>query len=76
MRAGYDYVISKYSTVTFAKLKTTKKSEDQLIINGSEVFRVAAVQAGLKFAAVYPMTPINVIISFQANHAKSFSTFV
>ena len=70
-RAGYDYVISKYSTVTFAKLKTTQKSEDQLIINGSEVFGVAAVRAGLKFAAIYPMTPINAIISFLADHAKS-----
>lgn len=70
-RAGYDYVISNFPSVSFARLMPTQKTEDQLIINGSEAFGVAAVRAGLKFAAIYPMTPINALISFLADHAKT-----
>ncbi|MBI5613682.1 2-oxoacid:acceptor oxidoreductase subunit alpha [Candidatus Gottesmanbacteria bacterium] len=70
-RAGYDYVVMTYPSVAFAKLSSVSKTEDKLIINGSEVFGVAAVRAGLKFAAIYPMTPINALISFLADHAKS-----
>lgn len=70
-RAGYDYVVATFSTVAFAKLSEAQRTEDKLIINGSEVFGVAAVRAGLKFAAIYPMTPINALISFLADHAKS-----
>ena len=36
----------------------------------SEAVGLGAVRAGLKFAAIYPMTPINAIITFLADHAK------
>lgn len=52
-------------------LVAATKKEDQLILNASEAIGVGAARAGLKFAAIYPMTPINSLISFLADHAKS-----
>ncbi len=65
-RAGYDAVQEKSMV-----LAPAEKKEDQLVINASEAIGIGAVRAGLKFAAIYPMTPINALITFLADHAKS-----
>lgn len=70
-KAGFEAVKTQYADHVEMVLEKKEKGEDQLIINGSEAFGVGAVRAGLKFAAIYPMTPINALISFLADHAKS-----
>lgn len=70
-QAGYDYVKSLNGNLAAIKLAGTQNHREQLVINGSEALGVSAVRAGLKFAAVYPMTPINSLITFLADHAKS-----
>ncbi|KKW10593.1 MAG: pyruvate flavodoxin/ferredoxin oxidoreductase domain-containing protein, 2-oxoglutarate ferredoxin oxidoreductase subunit alpha [Microgenomates group bacterium GW2011_GWC1_49_7] len=67
-KLGYDQV--KEDSMFLAK---TAKKEDQLVINASEAIGVGAARAGLKFAAIYPMTPINSLITFLADHAKSLN---
>jgi len=69
-QAGYDYIQKQYVKETSLHLTPGTMREKQLVINGSEAFGLAAVRAGLKFAAIYPMTPINAIIGFLADHAK------
>jgi 2-oxoglutarate/2-oxoacid ferredoxin oxidoreductase subunit alpha len=69
-KAGFDYVKEKYPEVTSAFLNPQKKGEKTLVVNGSEAMGLGAVKAGLKFAAIYPMTPINAIISSLADHDK------
>jgi len=69
-RAGYDYVNSHYKDVTNMHMSPGVGTEKQAIVNGSEAVGLGAVRAGLKFAAIYPMTPINAIITFLADHAK------
>lgn len=69
-RSGYDYITSHVSTLTSAHLSPGMITEKQLIVNGSEAVGLGAVRAGVKFAAIYPMTPINALISFLADHAK------
>jgi 2-oxoglutarate/2-oxoacid ferredoxin oxidoreductase subunit alpha len=69
-KAGFDYVTKTYADVKSAYLNPQKKGEKTLVVNGSEAMGLAAVKAGLKFAAIYPMTPINAIISFLADHDK------
>lgn len=66
-RAGYESIKDEKSLV----LAPPQKKEDQLIVNASEAIGIGAVRAGLKFAAIYPMTPINALITFLADHAKS-----
>jgi 2-oxoglutarate ferredoxin oxidoreductase subunit alpha len=72
-KTGYDFIQKTYGTETSMVLSPGEKKEKSLVINGSEAFGVAAVRSGLKFAAIYPMTPINAVINFLADHAKSLN---
>lgn len=69
-RQGYDYVKEHFPQVDSMHLEPAESSEPKLIINASEAIGVGAYRAGLKFAAIYPMTPINSLISFLADHSK------
>jgi len=69
-RAGFNYIKEHFAEETSMHLSPGTITEKQLVINGSEAVGLGAVRAGLKFAAIYPMTPINAIISFLADHAK------
>lgn len=69
-KAGYDYIKTTYPDVSSMFIETAQKKEDQLVINASEAVGIGAYRAGLKFAAIYPMTPINSLITFLADHAK------
>lgn len=70
-KAGYDFVKETFPQEQSMFLAAAQKKEDQLVINASEAVGVGAARAGLKFAAIYPMTPINSLITFLADHAKS-----
>jgi 2-oxoglutarate/2-oxoacid ferredoxin oxidoreductase subunit alpha len=69
-RAGYDFVKQTFANENSLNLSAAAKKDDQLIVNASEAIGIASVRAGLKFAAIYPMTPINALITFLADHAK------
>lgn len=71
-RMGFDYVKEKFPSETSLYLSPGKKNGKMLMINGNEAVGVGAVRAGLKFAAIYPMTPINSLITYLADHAKQF----
>lgn len=72
-RAGYEYVQKTFPNEQSMFLDKAQKKEEQLVLNASEAVGLGAVCAGLKFAAIYPMTPINSLITFLADHAKSLS---
>lgn len=72
-QAGYDYVITNFADQTSMYINKGTITDAQLVINGSEALGIGAVRAGLKFAAVYPMTPINSVISFLADHAEQLA---
>lgn len=70
-KAGYDYIRQHFPNSTSVHLGVGHVSDEHLVMNGSEAVGVGAVRAGLKFAAIYPMTPINSLITFLADHARS-----
>ncbi len=72
-RAGYEYVQRTFPSEKSMFLGPVEKKEEQLVLNASEAVGLGAVRAGLKFAAIYPMTPINSLITFLADHAKSLN---
>lgn len=72
-QAGFDYIHEHFAGETSLALAPGTIKDKQAIVNGSEAVGLGAVRAGLKFAAIYPMTPINAIISFLADHAKSLN---
>jgi 2-oxoglutarate/2-oxoacid ferredoxin oxidoreductase subunit alpha len=69
-KTGYDHVLNSIQKEDRYELEPAEKKEDQLVINASEALGLGAVKAGMKFAAIYPMTPINAVITFLADHAK------
>ncbi len=71
-KEGYDHITSSYQSISDFHLSPPKEKKKQLIINGSEAVGVAAVRSGLKYAAIYPMTPINALIQYIADHAKKY----
>ncbi len=72
-KAGFDAIKTQFANESSVNLGKATQKEQQMIINGSEAVGVGAVRAGLKFAAIYPMTPINSVITFLADHAKELS---
>lgn len=69
-KTGYDHIKSTYAEDQDYYIEKREKEHDQLVINASESLALGAVNAGMKFAAIYPMTPINAVISFLADHAQ------
>jgi 2-oxoglutarate ferredoxin oxidoreductase subunit alpha len=69
-KAGYDYVKEHFGSVDSMHLTPVVKKEPYLVMNASEAIGVGAVAAGIKFAAIYPMTPINALITFFSDHAE------
>jgi len=70
-KAGYDYVkknFPKLLSFDFPKLK----SQEMLVLSGNEAIGLGAIAAGLGFAAIYPMTPINSLLTFLAENASKF----
>lgn len=72
-KAGFVFVKKTFAEEVNMNLSPTEKKEDQLVINASESLGLGAYRAGVKFAAIYPMTPINALITFLADHAKDLN---
>ena len=70
-QAGYDSVKKNPAGNDSLFLSPVAKKDGQLLVNASEAVGIGAVRAGLKFAAIYPMTPINALITFLADHAAA-----
>ena len=68
-KAGYDVIQNEKRFI----LSPAQKKEDKLLVNASEAIGIGAARADLKFAAIYPMTPINALIGFLTDHAKSLN---
>lgn len=69
-KTGYSHVQEAAKDCTHCYLDDIHDQKEQLVINASESLAIGAIRAGMKFAAIYPMTPINSVISFFADHAK------
>jgi len=69
-KAGYDEMKKIYATLQEYYLDSPKKIEEMYIMNASEAVGIGALDGGMKFAAIYPMTPINALITLFADHKK------
>lgn len=73
-KAGFDHVISTQNSKS--PIKIIKKPQDSLYIHGAEAVTYAAIKAGVKFAAIYPMTPTNGVLANLAAHALEYNIVV
>lgn len=73
-KAGFEHV-QKNFTGKFGK-QVEKKDQKSLLIGGAEAMALGAIRAGLKFAAIYPMTPVNTIMTTLTSHALKYNIVV
>ena len=73
---GYKYIVDNYSTRTKNTLKfiipPKGNMNPKMLLNGNEAIALAAISSGLRFAAVYPMSPISHIIDVLAEYQKEY----
>jgi 2-oxoglutarate ferredoxin oxidoreductase subunit alpha len=67
-RLGFDFGKNKFPPL--GKYLSFQKSAPKMVIAGNEAIGLGAIAAGLKLAAIYPMTPINALLTFLAAHEK------
>lgn len=60
--AGYEYIKEHYQDKICDLFKPKHETNEQIVITGNEAIALGAVAAGMQFAAIYPMTPINNIL--------------
>ncbi len=73
-KAGFDFVLQNNKTPF---TKTVQKSEQKnLLIGGAEAVAFGAINAGVKFAAIYPMTPINTVLTTLSANALTYNIVV
>lgn len=76
-RAGYNYVLENYQVEEFGfGLKVVAGKPARMLMTGNDAVGIAALKAGVKFVAEYPMTPSSSILHFMANAAKDFNVIV
>jgi 2-oxoglutarate ferredoxin oxidoreductase subunit alpha len=74
-KAGFDHVIKIAAGKFFSPIdKSTVPSEQKnILIGGGEAVAFGAIRSGVKFAAIYPMTPINAIMMTLTQNALKYS---
>lgn len=73
-KAGYDFVKANHAQAF--PIKVTKTEKKQMLVGGGEAVGMGAIRAGLKFAAIYPMTPINSVMNYLSSKAHEYSLVI
>lgn len=68
--AGYDFAKANYAQID-ARVALPADPKPKLLMTGNQAIGLAAVMAGCKFYAAYPMTPASGILHWLAAHAAS-----
>lgn len=73
--AGYDFVGDKNEQFEYQMLPK-ENPEKRLVITANEAIAIAAIKAGMKFYAAYPMTPSSTILSYLATKENEYNLVV
>ena len=73
-KAGFDFVQKNYNGKYVVKIE--KKEQENLLIGGAESVSLGAIRAGVNFAAIYPMTPINTVLTTLTANALKYNIVV
>lgn len=69
-KAGFEAIQKTYTGLSDYHLDNPKQNVQHYVMNASEAVGLGALDGGMKFAAIYPMTPINALIGLFADHEK------
>jgi 2-oxoglutarate ferredoxin oxidoreductase subunit alpha len=71
-QAGYDFLKEK----EFDFQLKQKEAEKKLFLSGNHALALGAIKTGLKFAPIYPITPINPLLNYLAVKSKDHNFIV
>lgn len=81
-KAGYDFAVANYQTAIpaanggagkFTKIvKAGVEVKNRIVLSGNEAIAMAAIKAGVKFMAAYPMTPVTAVMLMIAKYGEKF----
>ncbi len=74
-RRGYDYAREHYKGEPPKPLKIGEH-KPRLFIDGNSATAIAAIKAGMKLLAAYPITPQTPLLEYVAQHADDFGVVV
>ncbi len=69
--AGYNYIRDNYPEPFKIQLSPIKKA-DRMTLTGNDAICMGAIKAGMKFIAIYPMTPAHTIMTYVAAQAVKY----
>jgi 2-oxoglutarate ferredoxin oxidoreductase subunit alpha len=70
-RAGYNHIRDNYPAPFKVQLLPIKKA-DRMTLTGHDALCKGAIKAGMKFLAIYPMTPTHNIMTYMAEQAVRY----
>ncbi|MEN9406828.1 MAG: hypothetical protein RLZZ455_44 [Candidatus Parcubacteria bacterium] len=73
-KAGFDYVVENFGPTHVADIQAMPQKH--MLMSGAEAIAFGAIRAGLSFAAIYPMTPINTVMTMLVSHALKYNIVV
>ncbi|MEM4389246.1 MAG: 2-oxoacid:acceptor oxidoreductase subunit alpha [Candidatus Micrarchaeia archaeon] len=76
LNAGFDYAKKNYRGEFSKKLRRVKGAPRRMVLDGNAAISLAAVQAGCRFLAQYPMTPSSAILSNLAAIERKYNIVV
>lgn len=74
-KAGFDYIAKNFADKKFPT-QITSRTQQNLLIGGAEAVALGALRAGVQFAAIYPMTPINGVLTTLSAQALKYGVVV
>lgn len=72
VKAGYDYALANFPQKIVNVLSVQNNVTTKIVVSGNDAIAMGAIAAGMQFAAVYPMTPINQIINVLAANQEKY----
>lgn len=72
MEMGYNYAIEHFAANLQPILVPQTMEKPLMIVNGNEAISLGAIAGGVRFASIYPMTPITSILQVLALHQQEY----
>jgi 2-oxoglutarate ferredoxin oxidoreductase subunit alpha len=68
----YTIILASLSVEKIFPFEFQQNAESKILINGNEAISIAAIKAGCKFSAGYPMTPGSSVLTYLADHGPEY----
>ncbi len=72
LRQVYEQTKQQYGEQLQFPLQLHPDDNKKMLLNGNDAIAMAALKAGVKFAAGYPMTPGSSVLTYLADHAAEY----